>query len=139
MGLLWEEMKQTIEKGIDQRPSRSPWQLPPSILTFPTTDKQLFLLKHFHLPSKAVSRSPTPGSPPWVSLLIDSPEPGHLDKKGCQQLPSGLRNKGQMKPRKSNLQCMQKSVPVGARGHRTRWKVSQYMMRGWKAAAPRVR
>lgn len=27
----------------------------------------------------------------------------------------------------------------GAGGHRTRWKVSQYMMRGWKAAAPRVR
>lgn len=79
---------------MDQRPSRSPWQLPPSILTFPTTDKQLFLLKHFHLPSKAVSRSPTPGSPPWVSLLIDSPEPGHLDKKGVSAIPLRPQKQG---------------------------------------------
>lgn len=105
----------------------------PSILTLPATAKQLFLLKPFHLPFKAVSKPHTPGSPRLGPLSLVNP--------GQWRAPPapGPRNKGQIQSRKSNLQCMEKSVPVGARGHRTKWKVSQYMMRGWKAAAPRVR
>lgn len=73
--------------------SKSSCQLSPSTVTFPDTDKQLFSMKPFHLPFKAVSRSPTPGSPPWVPLLLESPKSVPLDNAETQryQQPPALR------------------------------------------------
>lgn len=42
-------------------------------------------MRPFHLPFKAVSRSPTPRSPPWVPLLLESPKSVPLDNAEAQR------------------------------------------------------